>query len=48
MAKTAFMRGARAPAGASRNLKDYIDLSLTDDLRAAGFFDAMQRKYGMK
>lgn len=37
-----------APAGASRNLNDYIDMSLTDDLRAAGFFDAMRNKYGMK
>jgi ABC-type nitrate/sulfonate/bicarbonate transport system substrate-binding protein len=37
-----------APAGASRNLNDYIDMSLTDSLRAAGFFDAMQKKYGMK
>lgn len=37
-----------APAGASRNLNDYIDMSLTDRLRAAGFFDAMQKKYGMK
>jgi NitT/TauT family transport system substrate-binding protein len=37
-----------APAGASRNLNDYIDLSLTDGLRAAGFFDSMRKKYGMK
>ena len=37
-----------APPGASRNVDDYIDTSLTDSLRAAGFFDAMRRKYGMK
>jgi ABC-type nitrate/sulfonate/bicarbonate transport system substrate-binding protein len=37
-----------APAGASRNLNDYIDTSLTDALRAAGFYDAMRKKYGMK
>jgi hypothetical protein len=35
-----------APANASRNLGDYIDMSLTDGLRAEGFFDAMRRKYG--
>jgi NitT/TauT family transport system substrate-binding protein len=35
-----------APANASRNLDDYIDMSLTDGLRAEGFFDAMARKYG--
>ena len=35
-----------APPNASRNLNDYIDLSLTDGLRAEGFFDAMKRKYG--
>jgi ABC-type nitrate/sulfonate/bicarbonate transport system substrate-binding protein len=37
-----------APANASRNLDDYIDTSVTDGLRAAGFFDAIQKKYGMK
>jgi len=35
-----------APPNASRNLDDYIDMSLTDGLRAEGFFDAMKRKYG--
>jgi NitT/TauT family transport system substrate-binding protein len=35
-----------APANASRNLDDYIDMSLTDGLRAEGFFDAMKKKYG--
>src|SRR5215469_5195363 len=35
-----------APANASRNLDDYIDMSLTDGLRAEGFFDSMKRKYG--
>jgi hypothetical protein len=34
-----------APSSASRGLNDYIDLSLTDSLRAEGFFDAMKRKY---
>lgn len=37
-----------APANASRNLDDYIDTSLTDELRADGFVDAMERKYGKK
>lgn len=37
-----------APAGASRNLDDYIDMSLTDGMRAEGFFDAMAKKYGVK
>jgi ABC-type nitrate/sulfonate/bicarbonate transport system substrate-binding protein len=37
-----------APAGASRNLNDYIDTSLSDGLRADGFFDAMAKKYGVK
>ncbi len=35
-----------APPGASRNLDDYIDTSLTDDLRKQGFMDAMAKKYG--
>jgi len=37
-----------APAGASRNLADYIDTSLSDGLRAEGFFEAMQQKYAVK
>jgi len=37
-----------APANASRNLDDYIDTSLTDGLRAEGFFNAMARKYAPK
>jgi hypothetical protein len=37
-----------APPGTSRNLGDYIDMSLTNGLRAEGFFDAMARKYGGK
>jgi NitT/TauT family transport system substrate-binding protein len=35
-----------APPGASRNLDDYIDMSLTGDLRKQGFMDAMEKKYG--
>jgi NitT/TauT family transport system substrate-binding protein len=35
-----------APPNASRNLDDYIDMSLTDGMRAEGFFDTMKRKYG--
>jgi ABC-type nitrate/sulfonate/bicarbonate transport system substrate-binding protein len=35
-----------APPGASRNLDDYIDMSLTDDLRKQGFMAAMEKKYG--
>ena len=37
-----------APPNASRNLDDYIDMSLIDELRADGFIDAMERKYGRK
>src|SRR5262245_23020517 len=35
-----------APPAASRNLGDYIDTSLTDELRRQGFMSAMERKYG--
>jgi len=35
-----------APPGASRNLADYIDTSLTDELRKQGFMEAMERTYG--
>jgi ABC-type nitrate/sulfonate/bicarbonate transport system substrate-binding protein len=35
-----------APPGASRNLDDYIDMSLTEDLRNQGFMAAMEKKYG--
>lgn len=37
-----------APPNASHNLDDYIDTSLTDGLRAEGFIDAMEKKYGKK
>jgi NitT/TauT family transport system substrate-binding protein len=37
-----------APADASRNLADYIDTSLSEGLRAEGFFDAMRKKYGVR
>jgi NitT/TauT family transport system substrate-binding protein len=37
-----------APAGASRNLDDYIDTGLSDGLRSEGFYDAMAKKYGVK
>ena len=37
-----------APPSASRNLDDYIDVSLIDELRADGFIDAMEKKYGRK
>ena len=33
------------PANASRNLDDYIDTSLTDQLRSEGFMAAIERKY---
>src|SRR5262249_13864432 len=39
---------AIAPANTSRNLDDYIDTSLTDDLRKQGFMEAMEKKYGKK
>jgi NitT/TauT family transport system substrate-binding protein len=39
---------AVAPANASRNLDDYIDTSLTDDLRKQGFFAELEKKYGKK
>ena len=35
-----------APASASHNLDDYIDTSLTDELRKNGFIAAMEKKYG--
>ena len=35
-----------APANASHNLDDYIDTSLTEQLRAEGFISGMERKYG--
>ena len=35
-----------APSGASRHLDDYIDMSLTEDLRKQGFMAAMEKKYG--
>jgi len=35
-----------APPGASRNVDDYIDESVLDDLRADGFIDGMREKYG--
>jgi NitT/TauT family transport system substrate-binding protein len=34
-----------SPPGASRNLDDYIDTSLTEDLRRDAFFAAMETKY---
>ena len=34
-----------APPGASRNLDDYIDTSLSADLRREGFVEAMEKKY---
>jgi NitT/TauT family transport system substrate-binding protein len=37
-----------APVNASRKLEDYIDTSVTDGLRAQGFFAAMEMKYGKK
>jgi hypothetical protein len=37
-----------APPSASRNLDDYIDVSLIDELRADGFIDSMEKKYGRK
>jgi ABC-type nitrate/sulfonate/bicarbonate transport system substrate-binding protein len=37
-----------APADASRNLDNYIDTSLSDGLRADGFFDAMRKKYAVQ
>jgi NitT/TauT family transport system substrate-binding protein len=37
-----------APPNASRNLDDYIDTSLSDGLRADGFFDAVRKEYGVK
>jgi hypothetical protein len=39
---------AVAPPNASRNLADYIDTSLTDGLRAEGFFAATERRFGTK
>lgn len=36
-----------ASGSMSRDVDDYIDESLHDNLRAEGFFDAMQKKYGV-
>ncbi len=35
-----------APASASQKLEDYIDTSLTDELRKNGFIASMEKKYG--
>jgi NitT/TauT family transport system substrate-binding protein len=35
------------PENGSKRLDDYINTSITDGLRAEGYFDAMQKKYGM-
>ena len=37
-----------APPTASRNLDDYIDTTLIDELRAEGFIEAMAKKYGKR
>jgi hypothetical protein len=37
---------ASHPRTVSRNLDDYIDASLMDDLRKQGFFAAIEKKYG--
>src|SRR5207237_9992798 len=37
-----------APPTASRNLDDYIDMTLSEELRAEGFIDAMERQHGTK
>jgi ABC-type nitrate/sulfonate/bicarbonate transport system substrate-binding protein len=37
-----------APPNASKAIDDYIDTTLTDDLRAQGFMEAMATKYGRK
>jgi ABC-type nitrate/sulfonate/bicarbonate transport system substrate-binding protein len=39
---------AVAPPSASRNLDDYIDTTLIEDLRREGFIEAMEKKYGRK
>jgi hypothetical protein len=36
------------PPGDSRNLDDYIDMSLIDGLRAEGFIAAMEKKYASR
>jgi NitT/TauT family transport system substrate-binding protein len=37
-----------APPNASRNVDDYMDNSVFDQLQAEGFFESMQRKYGKR
>ena len=39
---------AIAPVNASRSLDDYIDMSLTAELRTEGFIEAIEKKYGNK
>jgi NitT/TauT family transport system substrate-binding protein len=38
---------AQLPGG-SRNVNDYVDAGILDDLKVAGFFAQMQRKYGQR
>ena len=35
-----------APAGASKNVDDYVDFSFNEALRKEGFLDEMEKKYG--
>ena len=39
---------AHFPKEVSRNLDDYIDLSVLDELRKEGFFAALEKKYGKR
>jgi hypothetical protein len=39
---------AIAPANASKNLDDYIDMAISAELRREGFIGAMESKYGKK
>lgn len=39
---------AHFPPDVSRNLDDYIDLSVLEELRKEGFFAALQKKYGKR
>jgi ABC-type nitrate/sulfonate/bicarbonate transport system substrate-binding protein len=39
---------AHFPAGVSRNLDDYIDLSVLEALRKEGLFAALEKKYGKR
>jgi ABC-type nitrate/sulfonate/bicarbonate transport system substrate-binding protein len=39
---------AQFPEGVSRNVDDYVDASILDDLKREGFFTSLEQKYGKR